>query len=176
MMATTFGFIICGEDCQSALRNLSFKWNRQWSHKSLGMKFFNVFTHGPVIEANLFGDVEDRVLAFKAHHDLFDSAGERPALALIYPETVTTEKNGTTEGTLRDVIAGVDADNLFSNLRRADEHVLVHNVEIVVGGVILVVWETIERDARHIDTRSVDHAFIVGGRGGEVTLIVISVA
>ncbi len=49
-------------------------------------------------------------------------------------------------------------------------------LEIVVGGVILVVGETIERDARHVDARSVDDAFIVGGRGGEITFVVRRIA
>ena len=89
---------------------------------------------------------------------------------------LTAEKNGTAEGALRDVVAGVDADDLFGSLRRADEHVFVHDVEIVVGGVILVVGETVERDARHVDARSVDDAFIVGGRGGEITFVVFDVA
>ena len=113
---------------------------------------------------------------FEAHHDLFDGTVERPVLAPIHPETMTAEKNRTAEGALRNVVAGIDADDLLGNFRRADEHVFVHDVEIIVGGVILVVGETIERDARHVDTRSVDDAFIVGGRGGEITFIMIDVA
>ena len=142
--------------------------------KSLGAEFFNVVTHHPVIEADLFGDVEDGMLAFEAHHDLFDGTVERPVLAPVHPETVAAEEDGAAERALRDVVAGVDADDLLGNFRRADEHVFVHDVEVVVGGVILVVGPAIERDARHVDARSVDDAFIVGGRGGEITFIVIA--
>ena len=146
------------------------------SHKSFCSEFFNIIAHGLVIKPDLFGDVEDRVLAFEAHHDLFDGAVERPVIAPIDPETVAAEKHGTAEGALRDVVAGIDADDLFGNLRRADEHVFVHDVEIVVGGVIFVVGETVERDAWHVDAGSVDDTFIVGGRGGEIAFIVFGVA
>ena len=113
---------------------------------------------------------------FEAHHDLFDGTVERPVVAPIDPETVTAEKHGTAEGALGNVVAGVDADDVFGGSRRADEHVFVHDVEIVVGGVILVVGETVERDARHVDARSVDDAFIVGGSGGEITFVVRRIA
>ncbi len=64
----------------------------------------------------------------------------------------------------------------FGSFRRADEHVFMHDVEIVVGGVILIVGQTVEGDARHVDAGSVDDALIVGGRGGEITLVVIDIA
>ena len=116
-----------------------------------------------------------RVFTFEAHHDHFDGTVERPIIAPIDPETVTAEKNGTTKSALGDVVAGVDADDLFGGSRRTDEHVFVHDVEIIVGGVILIVRETVERDARHVDARSVDDAFIVGRRGGEITFVMFDI-
>ena len=59
----------------------------------------------------------------------------------------------------------LDANNFLGSLRRADEHILVHDVEIIVCGVILIVWEAVDGDTRHIDARSIDDALIVG-RGG----------
>src|SRR5215213_1167696 len=116
------------------------------------------------------------MFALEAHHDLFDRTVERPIFAPVDPETMTTEKHGTAECALRDVIAGIDTNDLFSSLRGADEHVFMNDIEIVVSGVILIVRETVKRDARHIDTRSVDDALIVGGRGSKITLVVIAIA
>ena len=65
-----------------------------------------------------------RIAQTQMHRDFagrtFDGAVERPVIAPIDPETVTAEKYRSTEGTLRDVVAGVDADDLFGGLRRAD--------------------------------------------------------
>src|SRR6266498_345120 len=116
------------------------------------------------------------MLSFEAHHNLFDGAIECPVLTPIDPETVPTEKNRTAEGALRNVVAGVDADDLLCSLCRADEHVFVHDVEVVIGSVILVVGKTVERDTWHVDARSVDDAFIVGGRGGEVAFVMINIS
>ena len=128
-----------------------------------------------IIETDLLGDVKDRMFAFKAHHDFFDGAVERPIIAPVHPETMTAEKNGTAKRALGNVVAGVDADDLFRSFSRADEHVFMNDIEIVVGGVILVVGETVERDARHVDARSVDDALVVGGGGCEITRFVFGV-
>ena len=42
----------------------------------------------------------------------------------------------------------------------------------IVGGVILVVRKTVERDARHVDAWPIDDTFVVGGGSGEVALVV----
>ena len=45
------------------------------------------------------------------------------------------------------------------------------DIEIVIGGVILVIRPAIDRDTRNIDTRSIDDAFIIGGSSGKFTFI-----
>src|SRR3990172_7013139 len=81
--------------CPQTSSSLRLGGNRQGSHKSLCAEFFNVFAYHFIIETNLFGDVEDRVIAFEAHHDPFDGTVEIPVIAPIDPQTVTAEKNGT---------------------------------------------------------------------------------
>src|SRR5215212_3373078 len=98
------------------LRSLSLRWDGKRSHKSFCSEFFNIVTDGLIIESDLFGNIEDRVLTFEAHHDLFNGAVERPVLAPIDPETITAEKNRTAEIALRDVVAGIHADDLFGRL------------------------------------------------------------
>ena len=51
----------------------------------------------------------------------------------------------------------------------------MHDIEIVVGGVILVIGIAVERDAGHVDARSVDDAFVVGGSGGEIAFVVFGI-
>jgi hypothetical protein len=57
-------------------------------------EFFNILAHHPIIETDLLGDLKDRMLAFKAHHDLFDGAVERPVIAPVHPETMPLRKTG----------------------------------------------------------------------------------
>src|SRR5689334_17562638 len=116
MMAITLGFIVeqvglSPRDAPRAirLRRLCLRWNWLGDHKSFCSKFLNIFAHGPIIETDLLCDVKDRVLAFEAHHNLLDGTVECPILAPIDPKTVTAEEHGTTEGALRDVVAGMDA-------------------------------------------------------------------
>ena len=42
----------------------------------------------------------------------------------------------------------------------------MNDVEIVIGSVILIIRETVDRDTGHIDAGSIDHALIVGGGDG----------
>src|SRR6266542_7076719 len=106
MMAIILGFIILvGTDSRPSLRDLCLRWNWQASHKSFCTEFFDVFAYHPIIEADLFGDVENRMLAFESHHNFFDGTVERPVLPPIHPQTVATEKDRAAEVTFRNVIA-----------------------------------------------------------------------
>src|SRR5215217_2670026 len=98
------------------LRSLSLRWDGKRSHKSFCSEFFNIITDSLIIESDMLGDIEDRVLTLEAHHDLFNSAVECPVFAPIDPETITAEKNRPAEIAFRDVVAGVDADDLFGSL------------------------------------------------------------
>src|SRR5512142_3024104 len=67
-----------GNVCDLILLRLGFRWDWQRNHKSLEAEFFDIIAHSLIIEPDLLGDVEDRVLTFEAHHDLFDGTVERP--------------------------------------------------------------------------------------------------
>src|SRR5574339_367511 len=135
IMVTTLGFIkALWAESSPLLAGVCLRGNRYRSHKSFGAEFLDVFTHCPVIEPDLLGDVEDRVLALEAHHDLFDGAVEGPVLAPVYPEPMPTEIDGAAERALRHVVAGIDADDLPGNLRRAGEHIFVNDIQVIVGG------------------------------------------
>ena len=88
---------------------------------------------------------------------------------------MTAEKYGATKCALWDVIACVNTDDLFRNMRSIDEHILIDDVEIVVGRVIFIVRETIKRDTRHVHAGTVDDAFIISRRGGEVAFVMIRI-
>ena len=62
--------------------------------KTFGTEFLDVITHHPIIESDLLGNIEDRMLTFKSHHDLFDGAVEFPIIAPIHPQTIAAKKHG----------------------------------------------------------------------------------
>ena len=155
---------------------MRFRGDRQSLHKSLRSKLLNVFVGLPVVETRLLGDVEDGVFAFEAHHDLFDGAVQVPIFSPIDPQAVTREKDGTPKRPLGDVVRGENADDLFGNVGCANEHLFIHDVEIVFSGVIFIVGEAVERDAGYIHARSVDDALVVGGGGGKISFIDVLIA
>src|ERR1044071_9241530 len=119
MMAITLGFIflpVVPSRC-SSLRSISYKWNRKRSHKSFDAEFFNIITNDVIVEPDLLRNIEDRVLPFEAHHDLFDGTVERPIVAPIDPQPVTAEKDWTTKGAFWDVIAGIHSNDPLCRLR-----------------------------------------------------------
>ena len=57
----------------------------------------------------------------------------------------------------------------------AGQHVLMHDVEVVIGGVVFVVGPAVEGDAGHVDAGSIEDALIIGGRSGEIALVMINI-
>ena len=91
----------------------------------------------------------------------------------IDPQAVTGKKYRPAELAPRHVIRGGDPDDILNHIRRLLEHIFMDDRRVIIGGVVFVIRPAAERDARHIDPRSIDHPFIVGDHLGKFAFAVL---